>query len=65
MLISQLGRRFAEVEFVTCMALVVQKWRIQLADGWTKVRVWKILDASVQYTTIRPSSNIPVVLKKR
>ena len=60
-----IGRRFAEIEFVTCLALVVQKWHIRLAEGWTKAQVWNILDASVQYATIRPSSNIPIVLEKR
>lgn len=62
---NNVGRRFAEVEFVTCLALVLQKWRIDLVDGWDKERVFKVLDASVQYATIRPSSKIPIVLRKR
>jgi hypothetical protein len=60
-----IGKRFSEIEFVICMAMVAQKWTIHLKSGWTKEKVWDILDASVQYTTIRPSSNIPLVFKKR
>lgn len=59
------GKRFAEIEFVICMAMVAMKWTIHFKDDWTEQMVWRVLDASVQYTTIRPSSNIPLVFKRR
>ncbi len=62
---NKIGKRFAEVEFITCLAMVVEGWTIHLGDGWTKQDARNILDASVQYTTIKPPSNIPIVLKKR
>jgi hypothetical protein len=40
-------------------------WTIHLADGWTKEDVRGILNASVQHTTIKPGSSVPIVFKKR
>jgi hypothetical protein len=62
---NMVGKRFAEIEFVICMAMVVKKWTIHFEDDWTEQMVWRVLDASVQFTTIRPSSNIPLVFKRR
>jgi hypothetical protein len=59
------GKRFAEVEFITCLAMVAQRWTIHLREDWTAKEAWDVLDASVQYTTIRPASNIPLVFRKR
>jgi hypothetical protein len=63
--VNSVGRRFAEVEFITFLAMVVERWTIHLGDGWAKEDARSVLDASVQYTTIKPPSNIPIVLKKR
>lgn len=60
-----IGKKFAEVEFVTCLANVVQNWTIDIKDEWSEQQVWNVLDASVRYATARPASNIPLVFKKR
>jgi hypothetical protein len=59
------GKKFAEVEFITCLATILMGWTIHLADGWTKEDVRGILNASVQHTTIKPGSSVPIVFKKR
>jgi hypothetical protein len=59
------GKRFAEIEFVTCLVMVVQNWTIHLKDEWTEKQVWDVLEASVSYTTMRPGSNIPLHFRKR
>ena len=62
---KKIGKRSVEMEFITCLAMVVERWTIHLGDGWTKEDARSIHDASVQYTTIKPPSNVPIILKKR
>jgi hypothetical protein len=50
---------------VTCLAMIAQKWSIHLKEDWTDAKVWDVLDASVEFLTIRPSSDITLLFKKR
>jgi hypothetical protein len=59
------GRKFAEMEIITCLAVIAQKWTFHLKEGWTKGMVWEVLNASNMITSIRPRKNIPIVLKRR
>ena len=60
-----LGKKFAEIEFITCLAMVMQKWSVHLREDWSEQQAWDVLDASEEYLLIRPSSHIPLVFKKR
>lgn len=60
-----LGRRFAQVEFVTCLVMVVRRWSIELKDGWSEDRVWTILDKSQSALTMSPPAEIPLVFRQR
>ena len=59
------GRRFAEVEIMTHLVMIVQKYTVHLKEGWTREQVWDGLNTSVQTTTIRLRSPIPLVFKRR
>lgn len=60
-----IGKRFAEVEFITCLTMVIQSWMICLRDDWTKQQVHDILDSSIRFSIMRPGSKIPLVFKRR
>ena len=64
-LTDRLGKKFAEMEFVTCVSMVVQQWRVSVGDGWSEQQVLNALDASVLNLTFRPAVNIPFVFTKR
>jgi hypothetical protein len=53
------------MEIITCLAVIAQKWTFHLKEGWTKEMAWEVLNASNMFTSIRPSKNIPIVLKRR
>jgi hypothetical protein len=63
--INMIGRRFAETEIITHLSMIMQRYTIHLKNGWTKERVWEELHGSVQSTTFRLQSPIPLVFKKR
>lgn len=60
-----LGRRFAETEFLTFLVMVVQKWRIELREDWSRERALRAIDATVHVLTLQPGPSIPLVFKKR
>lgn len=60
-----LGRKFAEMEIIGCLAVMAQGWTFHLKEGWTKKMAWEVLNSSTQFTTIRPQRNIPIVLRRR
>lgn len=59
------GKRFAEIEFVACLAMIIQKWSVHLKEGWTVQMVWDVVNASEEVLLIRPISDIPLVCRKR
>jgi cytochrome P450 len=59
------GRKFAQVELVACLVVIVREWQIELADGWTKERVWDIVNQSASIITLAPKENIPLVYRRR
>lgn len=58
------GRKFSQVEFVACLVIVMQRWRIELKEGWNVERVWGVLDESISIITMVPPVDIPLVFKK-
>lgn len=58
------GRKFSQVEFVACLIMVMQRWRIELKEGWNVERVWEVLDESITIITMVPPVDIPLVFKK-
>lgn len=62
---DDLGRRFAETEFITCMALIVQRFRVELKPSWTERMAWDVLNGSKHFLTLQPVSSIPLIFKRR
>lgn len=59
------GRRFAEAEFVTALAMLTKRYVIELEEGWTREMVWDALNSSYQVLTMRIGRNVPLVFRKR
>ena len=59
------GRKFAQVEVVACLVVLAQRWRIELQEGWTKEKVWEVIDKSITIITLAPATEIPLVFKRR
>ena len=59
------GRQFAEMEFVTCLAMVTQRWTIHLSEGWTEQQAHLAVENSAHVLTLQPVVNIPLVFKRR
>lgn len=59
------GRRFAEIEFLTCIVMVVQRWTIHLKYDWAEQQARDTLSDNVHVLTLQPASVIPLVFKKR
>ena len=59
------GRKFAQVEVVACLTMVMRAWTVELKEGWTSERVWKVIDKSISIITLLPSSDVPLVFKQR
>ena len=64
-LLEHLGRRFAEMEFLTCLAIVTQKWTIHLKEDWTVQQARDTLHEKMHVLTLQPVSNVPLVFKRR
>ena len=62
---SCLGRKFAQVEFVACLVMVMRSWSVELAEGWSTERVWEVINKSITIITLVPTEDIPLVFKKR
>lgn len=60
-----LGRRFAEMEFLTFLSTVMQKWSVHLRDDWTVERARDTLHATKHVLTLQPVATVPLVFKRR
>lgn len=58
------GRKFSQVESVACLVMVMQRWKIELKEGWSVERVWEVIDKSITIITMFPPVDIPLVFKK-
>ncbi|KAH9244388.1 hypothetical protein BASA81_018204 [Batrachochytrium salamandrivorans] len=58
---SCIGKRFAQVEFITTLALIVQKYTIHLPDG---VCIEDLVD-SIQRVTLRPKKDVRLCFRPR
>jgi hypothetical protein len=47
------------------ITVLIQRWEIELEDGWTPQQVWSLLNQSEYYITIVPPHEIPLVLRRR
>ena len=59
------GRKFAQVEFVAILVMITRRWKIELKEGWTREKVWEIIDRSASILTLAPKQNIPLVYRRR
>jgi hypothetical protein len=59
------GRQFAEMEFVTCLAMVTQRWTVHLREHWTEQEARLVVDKSAHVLTLQPVGDIPLVFKRR
>ena len=59
------GKRFAQVELVTCVSLVMREWSVELKEGWNADRVWSALNESISVLTLQPQTDIPLIFKQR
>jgi len=62
---SCLGRKFAQVEFVACLVMVIRGWRIELKDDWTRKEAFDVLNKSTTMITLAPPTEIPLVFRQR
>jgi hypothetical protein len=60
-----LGKKFAQVEFVACLVMLMQKWRIELPEGTSKEDVLEATRKSVSVITLVPAKDIPLVFRRR
>lgn len=63
--VDPIGRRFAEVEYLTFLIIVVQKWRVNLREAWTEQQARDALDRNVMLLTVQPAVSIPLVFRRR
>ena len=59
------GKKFAQVEFVAFLVMVIRQFEVQLKDGWTADKTWAILNNSKTTVTLAPPSNIPLTFIMR
>jgi cytochrome P450 len=60
-----LGRRFAEAEYVTALAMVGKEFQVGLQGGWSEEMVWEALRRGKQGLTIRMAREVPIKLTRR
>ena len=60
-----LGRKFAQIEVVVFLVMVVRQWEIYLMEGWTAERLWEVLDKSDSVLTLAPPGDIPMKFERR
>ena len=63
--IDILGRRFAETEFLTFLVMVVQQWKIDLREDWSRERAWRALEDTTHVLTLQPGPSLPLVFTRR
>jgi hypothetical protein len=63
--IDFLGRRFAETEFLTFLVMVVQQWKIDLREDWSRERAWRALEDTTHVLTLQPGPSVPLVFTRR
>jgi len=59
------GRKFAQVEFVACLVVLMQKWRVELPEGITREQVWDAVNMSTSMITLVPAREISLVFRRR
>jgi hypothetical protein len=59
------GRRFAEVEYLTFLVIVAQRWTVHLKDDWTEQQALEALNNNTTLLTVQPAVRIPLVFKRR
>ena len=59
------GRKFAQVEFVVFLVMVVGNWSVGLKDGWTAEQVWDVIYKSESILTLGPTQGIPLAFTRR
>lgn len=62
---SCLGKRFAQVEFLTVLSTLIMHYEVSLPADYPANRVWQILDGSHSIITLQPKQAIPLVFTKR
>lgn len=62
---SCLGKRFAQVEFLTVLSTLVMRYEVSLPTDYPAKRVWQILGDSHSIVTLQPKQAIPLVFTKR
>ena len=45
--------------------MIMQRWTIELKEGWNEERVWGVIDQSISVITMAPPIDIPLVFRKR
>ena len=59
------GRKFAQVEFVACLVVLMQKWRVELPEGVTREQAWDAVNMSTSLITLVPAREISLVFRRR
>jgi hypothetical protein len=59
------GQKFSQIEVVMFLVMVLGKWDVSLADGWTVDRAWEVLDMSGSILTLAPPVDIPLKFQRR
>ena len=60
-----LGRKFAQIEVVVFLVMVVRQWEIGLMEGWAVERLWEVLDKCGSVLTLAPPTDIPLKFRRR
>ena len=63
--VNRVGKKFAQVELVASLVMIVREWKIELVEGWNERRVWEVINRSGTVITLAPSSDVPLLFKKR
>jgi hypothetical protein len=60
-----IGKKFAQVEFVACLVVLMQKWKIELPAEISKEDVLEATRMSFSVITLAPAKEIPLVFRRR
>ena len=53
------------MEFVTSLAMVVQRWTIHLREDWTEEQARLEVEKTTHVLTLQPAGSVPLVFKRR
>jgi len=45
--------------------MVMKRYKVELREGWTKEKVWDVIDKSETWITLAPVTDVPLVFKRR